>query len=146
MWIYEMHPCTYLHTPTHSTDVQMSIVQKSICQNIHLHICPHGFSSIYINPLHLFMPVWIQKCAMLHDILSCILISIYTEMFTSTYVVPLSYKNRIQMLYLYDIALLLPHAYIRNDDTSLRIFFIRNLNFVSSSIIINSVHFWLAAV
>ena len=146
MWIYEIHTCTYLHTPSHSTDVQMSIVQKSICQNRHLHICPYSFSSIHINPLHLFMPVWIYTCALLLDILSWILISIYTEMSISTYVVPLSYKNIIKMPYLYNIALLLSHAFIRNDDTSLHIFFIRNLNFVSLSIIINSIHFWLAAV
>ena len=146
MWIYEIHTCTYLHTPSHSTDVQMSIAQKSICQNRHLHICPYSFSFIYINPLHLFVPVWIYTCALLLDILSWILISIYTEMSISTYVVPLSYKNRIKMPYLYNIALLLSHAFIRNDDTSLHIFFIRNLNFVSLSIIINSIHFWLAAV
>ena len=131
MCICEYTKCTHAHISTRLLNQRMC--RRVLCRRVSFEMdtCTYvPFEYTHVHSFMLYQVVfWLAytlRCLSRHEVLS--------------------FKNRLKMPYLCDIAFLLSHAFIRNDDTSLHIFFIGNLNFVSLSIIINSIRFWPATV
>ena len=114
MYICEYTKCTQAHISTRLLNQRMC--RRVLCRRVSVEMDTCTYVPFEYTHVHSFM------------IYQVVFRLAYTLRCLSRHEVLLSYKNRLKMPHSYDIAFLLSHAFIRNDDTSPHILFIGNLN------------------